>query len=123
MKKILLAEDDKDLSRSMDTWLTLEGFQVLSVYNGEEALNKLLQEKFDLLITDLAMPRLDGLELIQQIRSVAPQLPIMVVSGKLNDEVRKVLDKQAVTLVVSKPIRPIEFRKIIGTLFPDELYA
>ena len=45
MKKILLAEDDKNLSRSVDILLTLDGFEVISVYNGEEALNKLCSQK------------------------------------------------------------------------------
>ena len=60
MYKILLAEDDKSLSRSIDILLTLDGHQVISVYHGDEALNKLMQQRFDLLITDIVMPQLNG---------------------------------------------------------------
>ncbi|RMI14654.1 MAG: response regulator [Calditrichaeota bacterium] len=119
MKKILLAEDDRNLSRSIDTWLTLEGFQVVTVYNGEEALNKLLQQSFDLLITDIAMPRLNGMELIEKIRRLNPDLPIMVVSGKLNPRLLENLRLMNVKYILSKPINPTEFRKMIGSVFPE----
>ena len=123
MKKILLAEDDRSLSRSMDTWLTLEGFHVVTVYNGEEALNKLIHQQYDLLITDIAMPRLNGVELIDQIRIRDEHLPIMVISGKLNDELRLALHHKSVNHILSKPIKPIEFREKIAGLFPDWHYA
>ncbi len=123
MKKILVAEDDRNLSRSMDTWLTLEGFQVVTVYNGEEALNKLLLQKYDLLITDIAMPRLNGQELIEQIRKVNPKLPIMVVSGKLNEDLVEALHQLGVNYIIPKPIKPSEFRNFISELFPDEQFS
>ena len=123
MRKILVAEDDRNLSRSMDTWLTLEGFQVVTVYNGEEALNKLVQNSFDLLITDIAMPRLNGVELISRIRMYSPQLPILVVSGKINADLISDLHEMSIDYILPKPIKPMEFRKIIGQLFSDQIYA
>ncbi len=121
MKQILIAEDDKNLSRSLDTWLTLEGFQVVVVYNGEEALHKLLQSHYDLLITDIAMPHLNGLELISRIRSIMPALPILVVSGKLNQELVAKLRQGGVGHILSKPIKPVQFRKVIEELFPERV--
>jgi len=120
MKKILVAEDDRNLSRSMDTWLTLEGFEVVTVYNGAEALHKLLHHRYDLLITDIVMPQLNGVELISQIRRLNPTLPIMVVSGKLNGEVVTELRELNVSHILSKPIKPAEFRKMIDQVFLDE---
>ncbi|RMF58094.1 MAG: response regulator [Calditrichaeota bacterium] len=122
MKKILVAEDDRNLSKSIDTWLTLEGFEVVTVYNGGEALNKLLHQKYDLLITDIAMPHLNGLELINEIRRINPTLPIMVVSGKLNQELVEDLQQLGVNYILSKPIKPIEFRKMIETVFDGTLH-
>ena len=122
MKRILLAEDDRSLSRSMDTWLTLEGFQVVTVYNGEEALYKLTQQNYDLLITDIAMPRLNGVDLIAQIRNVHPGLPIMVVSGNINTSILNSLQDMKVRHVLPKPIKPNEFRRMINELFPDQFF-
>ena len=121
MKKILLAEDDRGLSRSIDTWLTLEGFQVITVYNGEEALNKLLHQRFDLLITDMVMPHLGGFELISQIRKINLELPIMVVSGKLNADLISDLEELNIKFILPKPIKPVDFRKMIDTVFPNQV--
>ena len=113
MKKILLAEDDKNLSRSIDILLTLDGFQVISVYNGEEALNKLLRQRYDLLITDIVMPTIDGVELISKIRFLHSELPILVVSGKLNDQLIEQLKNMEINNVLPKPINPARFRKMV----------
>ncbi len=123
MKKILLAEDDRNLSRSMDTWLTLEGFQVITVFNGEEALNKVKNQQYDLLITDISMPRLNGIELINKIRKIDKTIPIMVVSGKLDHELIADLRKMAVKYILPKPIKPVDFRNMIGQLFPGLEYS
>lgn len=122
MRRILLAEDDRGLSRSMDTWLTLEGFQVVTVFNGEEALNKLSNQKYDLLITDIAMPRLNGVELITRIRQINQAMPILVVSGNLDETVLFKLQEMDVQYFLPKPIKPIEFRRMINELFPEQFY-
>jgi DNA-binding response OmpR family regulator len=113
MIKILLAEDDKNLSRSIDILLTLDGYQVISVYNGEEALHKLLLQKYDLLITDIAMPNTDGVELISKIRLINTDLPIMVVSGKLNSQLIQQLENMTIKHILPKPINPTRFRKMV----------
>jgi DNA-binding response OmpR family regulator len=113
MIKILLAEDDKNLSRSIDILLTLDGYQVVSVYNGEEALHKLLLQRYDLLITDIAMPNTDGVELISKIRLVNSALPIMVVSGKLSSQLIQQLEDMAIKHILPKPINPTRFRKMV----------
>ncbi len=117
MKKILLAEDDRNLSRSVDILLTLDGFEVISVYNGEEALTKLCQQKYDLLITDIVMPHLNGFELVTKIKKVNPKIPIMVVSGKLNDSLIHDLHEMGVEYVLPKPINPSRFRKMVQKIF------
>jgi len=117
MKKILLAEDDKNLSRSVDILLTLDGYEVISVYDGEEALNKLLRQKFDLLITDIVMPGLNGVDLIKKIRKLNQDIPIMVVSGKLNDSLIEQLESSGIQYILPKPINPTRFRKMVQKIF------
>ena len=58
-KKILIAEDDKAMARALNLKLTNAGFIVTSVYDGQEALDVLNKEIFDLVITDLVMPKID----------------------------------------------------------------
>ncbi|GAB4331435.1 MAG: hypothetical protein Kow0037_08050 [Calditrichia bacterium] len=120
MYRILLAEDDKNLSRSIDILLTLEGHQVVSVYNGEEALNKLMLQRFDLLITDIVMPELNGEDLISKIRSLNPHLPIMVVSGNLHKDLVERLREKGVEHIIFKPIKPAIFRRVVERLLSRE---
>jgi two-component system response regulator VicR len=117
MKKILLVDDDKSLNRSVDILLTLDGHQTISVYNGEEALQKIMQQKFDLLITDLIMPKIDGIELITKIDKINCELPIVVISGKLNDKLVGLLKKRKIKYVVPKPINPSRLRKMVNKAF------
>jgi DNA-binding NtrC family response regulator len=117
MKKILLADDDKNLNRSVDILLTQDGYETMSVYNGEEALQKLLHHKFDLLITDLIMPKVDGIELISKIKKFKVDLPILVISGKLNKELIALLKKSDIKYVVPKPVNPTRLRKMVYKAF------
>ncbi len=119
MKRILLVDDDKTLNRSVDILLTLDGYQTLSVYDGEEALQKLLHQKFDLLITDLIMPKIDGIELISKVRKLNSTLPIMVISGQLNNRLINLLKKQEIHYIVTKPINPTRFRKLVRRAFEE----
>ncbi len=123
MKKILLAEDDKNLSRSVDILLTLDGYQVVSVFNGEEALTKLCTQKYDLLITDIVMPHLNGTELVSKIRVLNPDIPIMVVSGKLNNALINELRVHGVNYILPKPINPTRFRKMVNKVFEHQNVA
>lgn len=82
-KNILVIEDDRFLSSLMKARLNKEGFEVTQAFNGEEALTILKQNKPDLIVLDLIMPRVSGFEFLETI-SVDPQLsriPVMILSN------------------------------------------
>ena len=83
-KHILLVEDDQSISEMVEKYLITEGFIVTSASNGEEALHKCLSTSFDLMILDIMMPRLDGLEVLKIIRE-KNALPILIMSAKDSD--------------------------------------
>lgn len=83
-KHILLVEDDESISEMVEKYLITEGFNVTSALNGEEALHKCLSTSFDLMILDIMMPRLDGLEVLKIIRE-KNALPILIMSAKDSD--------------------------------------
>lgn len=87
---ILLAEDNEDVAILICTLLREHGYQVKHANDGREALDMLADELPDLLITDIAMPRMDGLELMRNIREddTMNHLPIMVVSARVEDSER-----------------------------------
>ena len=82
MFKILIAEDDRELRQLFAHVLTKNGYTVLGVSNGEEALAALEQSYYDLIISDIMMPKMDGYELVRSIRESGSSIPIMMITAK-----------------------------------------
>ena len=81
MKKILIVDDEPNLLTLMDRTLTEEGYQVTKAGKSGEALTSMENETFDVVITDLAMPDIDRIELMQRVRKIYPELPIIIMTG------------------------------------------
>lgn len=82
MARILIVEDDNELGELFQTVLNEFHYDVTLVFNGKEALNVMETQDFDLLITDIMMPIMDGYELVELIRSVGYNMPILMISAK-----------------------------------------
>ena len=80
---ILLVEDDPPSSRAMSLALKTAGHEVMNADNGTAALELLALHQFDLVITDLVMPNLNGVNLINTIRLKWPDMPVVLTSGYL----------------------------------------
>jgi len=80
--KILIAEDDKELSQLFSHVLTKNGYEVKGVNNGREALTAMEKDYFDLLISDIMMPFVDGFELVRQLRERGNQTPVMMITAR-----------------------------------------
>ena len=80
--KILLAEDDKDLNRYAGFCLRNGGYEVVSCADGEEALKAFESNKFDLILTDIMMPKVDGFELAESVRLSDKNIPIIFMTAK-----------------------------------------
>ena len=78
----LLVVDDEDLFRnSLVKLLTMEGYSVLSASDGNEALGLIKENKFQLVITDLKMPGMNGMELIQEIQKLSPDTKVVIITA------------------------------------------
>lgn len=82
MVKILIVEDDENLNKSICIFLTQKGFDVQACYNGDEAFDALYKNTFDLVISDIMMPKVDGYELAQNIRMQNKTIPIIFMTAK-----------------------------------------
>ncbi len=81
LNRILLAEDDDDMRRFLVKALQKAGYQVTSFGNGVEALERLKEEPFTLLLTDIVMPEMDGIELARRAADLDPEIKIMFITG------------------------------------------
>ena len=79
--RILVADDDAVIREGLRRILTAEGYDVETVSNGRAALDRLEQERFKLLVTDLKMPGMSGLEVLESIRTRQPELPVVLITG------------------------------------------
>ena len=81
MNKILLAEDDHDMRRFLVRALENAGYEVVSFDNGQSAYDRLREEPFTLLLTDIVMPEMDGIELARRATELDPDLKVMFITG------------------------------------------
>ena len=84
MYTVLVCDDDKEIVEAIEIYLSQEGYQILKAYDGEQALKVLSEEKVDLLVIDVMMPRLDGIRATLKIREKL-SLPIIILSAKSED--------------------------------------
>lgn len=103
LRRILLAEDDESMRGFLERALERAGYAVIAFENGAEAYARLKQEPFSLLLTDIVMPKMDGIELARRASELDPELKIMFITGfaavTLNTDVALPKDAR----VLSKP--------------------
>lgn len=80
-KKILIIEDEKTLARALELKLSRADFNVRVVYNGEDGLNLLEKETFDLILLDLIMPKMDGFGVLRRLVELQIKTPVIVLSN------------------------------------------
>ncbi len=81
MKAILFVDDHELLARLSCEILEMQGYRAVSAYSGQDALNKIKSQKFDLLVTDFRMEGMNGLELAKQVHASRPDIPVILVTG------------------------------------------
>jgi DNA-binding NtrC family response regulator len=81
MKHVMVIDDERDVLAYLDAALTVEGYRVTGVISGAEALDMIQEDTPDLIILDLRMPDMNGLEILQAIRKQYPDMPVVVCSA------------------------------------------
>lgn len=88
-RKILIVEDDKDLNSTLVKFLAIKGFEVLSVFDGEEAVDSVYEHTFDLIVLDVKLPSLDGFEVAKAVRAFSTTPIIFLTSLDAQKDVEK----------------------------------
>lgn len=103
MHRILLAEDDNDMRRFLVKALEKAGYQVTDFDNGASAYERLREEPFSLLLTDIVMPEMDGIELARRATELDPDLKVMFITGFAAVAMNPESDAPKDAKVLSKP--------------------
>jgi CheY-like chemotaxis protein len=116
---ILIAEDDPTTRRMFSRTLEEVGYYVAEAATGREAWESILDRHFDLLIMDVSMPVLDGIELIQLAKAEAPHLRVLAVSGFVGGAFLYTVQKLGASSTLRKPVSEdvllAEVFKLMGT--------
>jgi two-component system NtrC family response regulator len=81
IKNILVVDDEENIREIITEFLDTLGYNVISARDGEEALRMCTKYSFDLVITDIRMPKLNGLKLLQMLKQIFPTLPVILMTG------------------------------------------
>ena len=113
---ILIVDDDKEIAKLIEVYLMNEGYQILQARDGIEALKVLALNPVDLIVLDVMMPNMDGLELCKQIR-IDNQVPILMLSAKVQDMDKIIGLMTGADDYMSKPFNPLELTARVKALF------
>ena len=113
MEEILVVDDDTTMLELIRHILEREGIVAHCVSSGAEALEKITQGTYSLMITDYNMPGLDGLELARKGQELAPQMPIIMNTGDLSPSLARLAREIGIAKVMSKPYLPRDMMESI----------
>ena len=116
MAKIILAEDDNDMRRFLVKALQNAGYDVISFDNGLSAYQRLREEPFELLLTDIVMPEMDGIELARRASELDPDIKIMFITGFAAVALNSVSAAPKNAKVLSKPVNLRELVSEVGKM-------
>lgn len=106
--KILIVDDEKSFSDNLARLLGSRGFIPVSCYSGEEALESASKQQFDVIISDIKMPGMDGIELLVKLKEIIPQTEIIMLTGYANIETGNRAIREGAFDYLFKPVEDIE---------------
>ena len=105
MASILIIDDDKAIRKTLTEILRYEGYKVDEAADGEEGLRKFSSTAYDLVLCDVKMPKMDGIEFLEKSKMINPDVPIIVISGHGNIETAVEAVKKGAFDFISKPLK------------------
>ncbi|WP_396588755.1 response regulator [Bermanella sp. R86510] len=108
MSTLLLVDDDRELNQLLKEYLSSQGFEVTSAYSGLQAVEYCLHQSFSLIVLDIMMPELNGIEVLKQLRQQSNFIPIVMLTAKDSDVDRIIGLELGADDYVCKPCNPRE---------------
>ncbi len=116
MKSVLVVDDEKNIRQTLAQALIPMGLHVETAVNGEEALQKVRDAEFDLMLLDLKMPGVDGMEVLRSLSDVRPEIRIIIITayGTVKNAVEAI--KLGAVDFIEKPFSPREIRELVNSV-------
>ena len=120
LKKIMTVDDSPTVRKVLNMALSGAGYQVIEANDGQEAVDKLAQTNIDLMVTDLNMPNMGGVELIKIVRQQPGKrfMPIIMLTSEAQKEMKAAGKKAGASGWVTKPFRPEQLLSVIQMVCP-----
>ena len=113
-KQILVADDELNLRRVLTAQLARDGYDVFAVEDGQEALEAMGQHHIDVLISDLRMPKMNGMELLKRVVSAYPDVPVIIITAHGTVDTAVEALKLGAFDYITKPFEQSELRNVVG---------
>lgn len=113
-KKVLLVEDEAVLRESIRDWLVEDGYDVETVETGEEALKRIKEEEFGVVVLDLRLPDIDGMTVFEQAKELKPGTKGVVITAYPTAESREKARRLGLLDYLAKPFKVDDLEKLIG---------
>jgi len=113
-KKVLLVEDETVLRESIRDWLVEDGYDVECVETGEEALERIKEEEFGVVVLDLRLPDIDGLQVFEHAKELKPETKGVIITAYPSQETREKAKRLGFLDYLAKPFKVEDLEKLIG---------
>ncbi len=111
---LLITDDDRDFRETLRSAFEPQGFRTLVAGDGQEALEIVHREPVHLLLLDMHMPRLSGLETIRRVKQFAEELPCILLSADLDEQLAEEARRARAFSAIAKPVRYAEIRRVVN---------
>ena len=118
---VLIVDDDPLICRAMGRLVESLGCNTCSAQDGREGLAQVARETPDLILLDLLMPNMNGLQFLEELRVSHPDLPVVIVTGHEDSELMRQVTKYAPLMVLSKPVAPGQLERTVRMMVADKL--
>ncbi|MHC4859100.1 MAG: response regulator [Planctomycetota bacterium] len=121
--RVLVVDDEPKIRQLLQRLLEREGYRVSTAGDGAAALEEILRERPALVITDLKMPGMDGVELLKRARSIDPDLPVVLITAYASMETAVEALREGVDDYITKPFSINEMKKVVGRILTNRTLA
>jgi CheY-like chemotaxis protein len=127
-KRVMFVDDEEGVRLAWNRYLSEHGFDVTTAEDGEKAIDRLQHEKVDVVVSDLKMPTIDGIELLQWIHDEQPETRFILLTGYGNEKVERTVRELGAFEYLNKPISPDTLAAVVTAasilkLIPDPTKA